>query len=67
MRCDPIARFCVWIYITRLNVAPYSRFAVHQNELPHIQEEFLISTTYSTIAARAFSFQGQVLTGVTPR
>ncbi|KAJ6041550.1 hypothetical protein N7460_006940 [Penicillium canescens] len=30
------------------------------------QEKFLISTTYSTIAARALSFQGQVLSGVTP-
>ncbi|CAG8041439.1 unnamed protein product [Penicillium salamii] len=28
-------------------------------------EKFLISTTYSTIAARALSFQGQVLNGVT--
>ena len=30
------------------------------------QEKFFISTTYSTIAARALSFQGQVLSGVTP-
>jgi hypothetical protein len=31
-----------------------------------IHEKFFISTTYSTIAARALSFQGQVLNGVTP-
>ena len=31
-----------------------------------VQEKFFISTTYSTIAARALSFQGQVLNGVTP-
>ncbi|CAI7620097.1 unnamed protein product [Penicillium manginii] len=31
-----------------------------------VQEEFLISTAYSTITARALSFQGQVLNGVTP-
>ncbi|KAJ5240631.1 uncharacterized protein N7469_002222 [Penicillium citrinum] len=31
-----------------------------------IQEKFFISTTYSTITARALSFQGQVLNGVTP-
>lgn len=31
-----------------------------------VQEKFFISTTYSTIAARALSFQGQVLIGVTP-
>lgn len=30
------------------------------------QEKFFISTTYSTIGARALSFQGQVLNGVTP-
>jgi hypothetical protein len=31
-----------------------------------VQEKFFISTSYSTIAARALSFQGQVLNGVTP-
>ncbi|KAJ5483807.1 hypothetical protein N7539_006007 [Penicillium diatomitis] len=30
------------------------------------QEKFFISTTYSTITARALSFRGQVLSGVTP-
>jgi hypothetical protein len=33
---------------------------------PTTQEKFFISTTYSTIAARALSFQGQVLSGVAP-
>ncbi|KAJ6118204.1 hypothetical protein N7471_013671 [Penicillium samsonianum] len=41
---------------------PPERVTRHHN----VQEEFLISTTYSTIAARALSFQGQVLTGVPP-
>ena len=41
---------------------PPERATPHRN----VQEEFLISTTYSTIAARALSFQGQVLTSVTP-
>ncbi|CAG8018017.1 hypothetical protein DTO013E5_10231 [Penicillium roqueforti] len=41
---------------------PPDRATPHRN----VQEEFLISTTYSTIAARALSFQGQVLSGVTP-
>ncbi|KAJ5811824.1 hypothetical protein N7474_008125 [Penicillium riverlandense] len=31
-----------------------------------VHEKFFISTTYSTIAARALTFQGQVLNGVTP-
>jgi hypothetical protein len=31
-----------------------------------VQEKFFISTTYSTIAARALSFQRRVLNGVTP-
>ncbi|KAJ5768152.1 hypothetical protein N7533_000735 [Penicillium manginii] len=31
-----------------------------------VQEKFFISTTYSTTTARALSFQGQVLNGVTP-
>lgn len=31
-----------------------------------VHEKFFISTTYSTIATRAQSFQGQVLNGVTP-
>ncbi|KAJ5453704.1 uncharacterized protein N7458_004660 [Penicillium daleae] len=31
-----------------------------------VEEKFFISTSYSTIAARALSFQGQVLNGVTP-
>jgi hypothetical protein len=31
-----------------------------------VQEKFSISTTYSTTTARALSFQGQVLNGVTP-
>ncbi|KAJ5378296.1 uncharacterized protein N7496_005705 [Penicillium cataractarum] len=30
------------------------------------QEKFFISTSYSTITARALSFRGQVLSGVTP-
>lgn len=36
--------------------------------IPHrnVQPIFRISTTYSTIAARALSFQGRVVTGVTP-
>ncbi|CAG7976745.1 unnamed protein product [Penicillium salamii] len=41
---------------------PPDRATPHRN----VQEELLISTTYSTIAARALSFQGQILSGVTP-
>jgi hypothetical protein len=41
---------------------PSKRTAPHRNVKPL----FRISTTYSTIAARAISFQRQLLTGITP-
>ncbi|OGE48021.1 hypothetical protein PENARI_c033G04043 [Penicillium arizonense] len=42
--------------------SPPERATLHRN----VQAQFPISTTYSTIATKALSFQGQVLTGVTP-
>ena len=42
--------------------APPDRTTPHSNDKPPLQ----ISTTYSTIAARALSFHRQVLTGITP-
>ncbi|KAE8130654.1 hypothetical protein BDV38DRAFT_266754 [Aspergillus pseudotamarii] len=50
------------------SATPATPATPHERPTPQriVHEKFFISTTYSTIAARALSFQGQVLNGVTP-